>query len=99
MSTPEENLEIALDDARESASREQAIDGLEAANDCDALAEVVRADDVESQYRELAMTKLAHPQCKATLETLHESGEIPDSLREQAEELLGDTPSDSGTGP
>lgn len=99
MSTPEENLEIALDDAREAESREQAIGALQTANDCDALAEVVRADDVESEYRELAMTKLAHPQCKATLETLHESGEIPDSLRDQAEELLQDTPDDSGAGP
>ncbi|MFC7138704.1 hypothetical protein ACFQMA_02495 [Halosimplex aquaticum] len=99
MSTPEENLEIALDDARESESREQAIDGLQTANECDMLAEIVRADGVESRYRELAMTKLGHPQCKATLETLHESGEIPDSLRDQAEELLGNTPDDSGAGP
>ncbi|WP_436926594.1 hypothetical protein [Halosimplex amylolyticum] len=99
MSTPEENLEIALDDARESESREQAIDGLQAANECDMLAEVVRRDDVASQYRELAMTKLGRPQCEATLETLHESDAIPDSLREQAEELLGDAPDDAGAGP
>ncbi|WP_459191871.1 hypothetical protein [Halosimplex sp. J119] len=99
MSTPEENLEVALDDSRDAEAREAALDDLETANDCDKLSDVVRRDEIDDRYRERALSKLAHPQCKATLETLSESDDLPEPLREQAEELLGETPGDSGAGP
>lgn len=56
-------------------------------------------DDIEEQYREQALTGLAHPQCKSTLQTLVESGDLSESLQKQAEALLHDTPDDSGAGP
>lgn len=44
-------------------------------------------DDIEEQYREQALTGLAHPQCKSTLQTLVESGDLSESLQERAETL------------
>lgn len=99
MSTPEENFETAVDEAGETEARERAINQLETASDCDRLADLVRMDDLEEQYREQALTSLAHPQCKPVLRTLVESGNLPESLQERAETLLRDTADDSGAGP
>lgn len=99
MSTPKENLEIAADESNEREAREEAIGWLEAANECDMLAELVQMDDLEEHIREQALTSLAHPQCKPTLETLADSEALPASLEEQASSLLQDTPDDSGAGP
>lgn len=99
MSTQEENFEIVVDDSRSADSRKRAIDELESANECDRLSALARRDDVERQYRERAVAGLAHPQCKGMLEELVENGDLPESLREQAEKLLRETPDDSGAGP
>lgn len=99
MSTPEENLEIAADESSDRAARESAIEDLEAANECDMLAELVQTDSLEKQFREQALTSLGHPQCESMLQKLVDSGDLSDGLQEQAEELLQDTPGDSGAGP
>lgn len=99
MSTPEENFETAMDESSEAEARETAIGELETANDCDRLAELTRADDLEERYRERALTGLAHPQCKSVLQTLVEDGDLPASLREQAETLVEETPDGAGAGP
>lgn len=99
MSTPEENVEIALDESYDDSARESAIDDLETANECDRLADVVLDDDVDDRYRKRALTGLAHPQCTATLRTLAGNGDLPQSMRERAEELLDDTVESAGAGP
>lgn len=99
MSTPEENLSIVMDGSRQPAARERAIDGLEAANECEKLAEIVRRSDVDDRFRELALTALAHPQCTATLGRVAEADDVPADLRERAETLLRNTPEDAGAGP
>lgn len=99
MSPPEEDVAIAVDGSRQTEEREQAIDRLEAANECAKLAEVVRRSDVDDRFRELALTALAHPQCTTTLERITESDDVPGSLREQAGTLLRNTPDDAGAGP
>ena len=99
MSTPEENVEIALDESNDDSARESAIDDLETANECDRLADIVLDDNVDDRYREQALASLAHPQCTATLRTLAEDDDLPQSMRDRAEELLDDTPESAGAGP
>lgn len=99
MSTPEEDFETAIDDSADGDGREQAIDELQTANECDSLAQLARMDDLSEQYRELAVRNLGHPQCKTMLSTIIDEGELPDSLQEVAESVLADTPDDSGAGP
>lgn len=99
MSTPEDDFETALDSSSDPAARERAIGELETANDCDKLADLARNDDLDETYREQALTGLAHPQCKSMLREVAEGGDLPESLRKRAEELLEDTPDDSGAGP
>lgn len=98
MSTPEENFEIAVDETGEREARERAIDGLQTANECAKLADLVRTDGLDERYRERALTNLAHPQCKPMLQTLVEGGELSESLQEQAETHLETTPDGSGVG-
>lgn len=99
MSTPKENFEIAADGSNQLEAREEAIEWLEAANECDMLAELARMNDLEEQLREQALTRLSHPPCKQMLRTLADSGDLPESFQEQAEALVRDTPDDSGAGP
>jgi hypothetical protein len=96
MSTPEENAEIAVDESQEASAREKAIDGLEAANECGSLADVVLNERVDDRYRERALTALAHPQCTATLRSLAESSDLSRSMRQRAQELLAETPDSAG---
>lgn len=99
MSTPEENLETAVDESSEREARLGAIDVLETANECDSLAEIVTRDGIDEQYREQALESLAHPQCKTTLRGLVDDGDLTESLRERAETLLAETPDGAGAGP
>ncbi|WP_232685803.1 hypothetical protein [Halobacterium zhouii] len=99
MSTPEENFEIATDGSNELATRAEAIDWLEAANECDMLAELARMNDLDDRLREEALTYMAHPPCEQLLRTVADGGDLPASLQEQAETLLRDTPDDAGASP
>ncbi|NHN60300.1 MULTISPECIES: hypothetical protein [Halorussus] len=99
MSTPEQNLETAMDGSSDDEARERAIDELETANECDALADLARSADLAERYRERALEKLATPQCDSKLAELVDGGELPGSLRERAESLLEETPEDAGAGP
>lgn len=99
MATPEEYFKTATDESRDMDARERAIDNLETANDCDRLAALVRMGDIEEQYRERALTGLAHPQCKSMLQTLVDDGDVPESLESRAENLLQETADDAGAGP
>ena len=99
MSAPEQNVETATDSSSDREAREEAIETLEAANECDELADLALTDDLEEEYRERALTALGHPQCKTKLQQLVDGGEIPESLRSRAESLLEETPDDAGAGP
>ena len=99
MSTPEANFEIAVDDSRDEQERRQAIDSLEAANECDLLANLVQRDDLSAALRETALESLAHPQCKPMLAKVGEDDDLPESLADQAATLLEETPDDAGAGP
>ena len=99
MSTPEAHFEAVKDESSDDQRREEAIEGLEAANECDMLADIVRDDDIDSRFREQALNSLGHPQCKSMLETVVESEDLPESQQQRAEQLLQETPDDSGAGP
>ena len=99
MSTPEENFETAIDESSEREARQQAIDTLETANECDSLAEIAAKEDIDEGIRERALESLAHPQCKARLQALVDDGELTESLEERGESLLAETPDDAGAGP
>lgn len=99
MGTPEENFETARDESSDGDARERAINQLEAANECDMLADLVRNGDLEKEYREQALKSLAHPQCKPMLETLVEDGDLSETYQEKGKSLLSQTPDDSGAGP
>lgn len=94
--TPEENLETALDPSSERDTRMRVIENLEAANECDGLARIVREDDLDERVRERALESLAHPQCEPVLRTLLEEGQLAASFQRQAESLLEETPDDAG---
>lgn len=98
MSDPEKSFEIAVDQTNDRPTRTNAIDELESANECSRLAEIVQRDDLEDQYREEAVIKMASPQCKDTLESLLAAGELPDFITERAETLLQETPDHPGGG-
>lgn len=99
MSTPEENYEIATDDSSDADTREEAIDALEAANECQRLQEIVHSDGLEERVRERALEGLANPQCRPTLENIADGGDLDGSLRERAESLLEETPEGTGGSP
>lgn len=99
MSTPEQNFETAMDEESDDEAREQAINDLETANECDALADLAQSGDIAEEYREQALAGLAHPQCKSMLQEVADGGDLPDSLRERAESLLDEIPDDAGAGP
>lgn len=99
MTNQGEYFEIAADASNDDETREGAINSLEAANECNLLAELVRMDDLEEVYRKMALTSLAHPPCSSMLRSLVEEGELSDPYRERAENLLENTPEDSGAGP
>lgn len=90
MSTPEESFETAMDESSDDAAREEAIDALEAANECASLAAVVERDDVADRFRRQALDALATPQCDSALRRLSEHDALDASLREDAERLLED---------
>lgn len=99
MSNLDADFETARDESNERSEREDAIDELRTANACDRLAELATMDDLGEEFRELAVEKLATPQCKPKLESLVESGDLPDSMHQQAETMLEETPDDAGAGP
>lgn len=98
MSDPAESFDIAVDESNDREARTDAIDELESANECGKLAEIVQRDDLADEYREEAVIKMASPQCKDTLETLLDSGDLPESLAKRAETMLQDTPDHPGGG-
>ena len=96
MTETDERYDTAVDESSDAEAREQAIDDLEAANECDQLAKLVRADGLDDRYREQALASLAHPACEQTLERLLDAEDLPESLRGRAEELAQETPEDAG---
>lgn len=99
MSAPEESFDIAVDDSNSAERRRSAIDDLRAANECARLANIVTRDDLDSEFREMAVSCLANPQCGTTLRDLLDDGEVPESLRDHAERRLQESPDDTGAGP
>lgn len=98
MGAPAANFETVVDESTADERREQAIDELRTANECKRLAELVEANELEMQYREQALTSVANPQCKPTLEMLAENEDLPEPLRKEAGSLLQEMPDDSGSG-
>lgn len=88
--TPEECIELAVDEAADKDEREDAIHSLKMANECDELEGLVRMDELEDHYRQRALQALATPQCDSTLQELVAEGPLKQSLQEMAEGLLHD---------
>ena len=96
MSAAEENFDTVADESSGDEDRERAISELETANECAKLADLVRMDSLDARYREQALEGLGHPQCRSTLETIVDDGDVPESLRDRAETLLEELPGDPG---
>ncbi|SEW02815.1 hypothetical protein [Natrinema salifodinae] len=86
--TPAECIDLALDDAATDEARTDAIHELKTANECDELAALVRRDELDDRYRRQALQSLATGQCDSMLRKLTEDEDVPQSLREEAEELF-----------
>ncbi|RBI58989.1 hypothetical protein DMJ13_24580 [halophilic archaeon] len=86
--TPKECVDLAVDESASKDRREDAIQELKTANECDELEKLVRMDGLDDRYRERALRALATPQCDSTLRELVEEGPLDESLRESATELL-----------
>lgn len=52
MKTPQKNFEIAVDESHGREAREDAIDNLQTAIECDKLADLVRMNELDEQYRQ-----------------------------------------------
>lgn len=88
VSTPEESFETAVDESSDREAREAAIEALEAANECDMLAEVVTRTDLADDLRRRALDALATPQCEATMQDL--AADDGFDLSDEAGRLLED---------
>ena len=86
--TPEECIDLAIDEGADEADREGAIRELKTANECDELEALVRRESLDEQYRRQALEALATPQCDSTLRELVEEEPVGGSLQDDAEELL-----------
>ena len=89
--TPEECIELVVDESAGEDQREDAIHELKLANECDELASLARTDDLSERYRERALRALATPQCDTTLHELVEDEGLDQSLRDEAKRLLDET--------
>ena len=99
MSGIDDNFDTAVDESNGDDEREAAISELQTANACSQLDDLVRMDELDDRYRERALEGLGHPQCRSTLQTLVEEGDLPESLRDRAEALfeeMPDNPEDMG---
>ena len=94
--TPTECVDLAVDESATDEQREDAVDELRTANECDELEELVRKDDLDDRYRERALRALATPQCDSTLRELVEESSLDESLRDDAEALLREVEENSG---
>ena len=89
--TPEECIELVVDESAGEDQREDAIHELKLANECDELASLARRDGLSERYRELALRALVTPQCDTTLYGLVEDEGIDQSIRDEAKCLLAET--------
>lgn len=81
--TPEECVELALDDGADADDRERAIHELKLANECDELGQLVRRESLAEEYRRGALRALETPQCGATLRELVEDDDLDGWLADE----------------
>ncbi|MFC6769584.1 hypothetical protein [Natrinema soli] len=86
--TPEDCVELALDEEAAEADRTDAIHELKLANECDELEALVREASVDDWYRRHALEALTTPQCDSTLRELVDDEPLEGPLHQEAEELL-----------
>ena len=92
--TPQECVDLASDTTASREERENAIDELRTANECDELAAVATNDALDADYRRYALEAMATPQCEEMLGKLTEGGDLEGSLERTAETLLDDSSED-----
>lgn len=88
--TPEECVELATDASADREDREEALEALKLANECDELADLVRTEDLEDQYRQQAIHFMGTAQCDSMLQTLVDEESLEQPLQREAEEVLSD---------
>ncbi|WP_339104792.1 hypothetical protein [Haloterrigena salinisoli] len=86
--TPEECIDLALDEGADEEQRAGAIRELKTANECDELAALVREGDIADRYRRQALEAMATSQCDSALRHLVDDAALEDPLQRDAEELL-----------
>ena len=92
--TPQECVTLAVDTTAPREAREDAIDDLRRANECDELADIAMDEGLETDYRRYALRAVATTQCDATLRDIVDRDDLEPSLQREAEALLHDLDSD-----
>jgi len=86
--TPIECVDVATDSSAADADREDAIEALKLAHECDELAALVREENLEAQFRRRALDSLGTPQCDSMLRDLVEKASLGPDLQSRAKDLL-----------
>ena len=89
MSSSKQSFQTAVNKSLSRDEREDAIDALVDADACERLAILIQMSGIDGPLRRRALNGMAEAECTDLLRTLTESGGLEDSLRDDAEELLG----------
>ncbi|WP_232688752.1 hypothetical protein [Halobacterium zhouii] len=88
MASAKENFRTAVNKTPSRHEREDAIDDLISAGECEKLALLVQLSGLRGSLRRRALNGMADADCDDLLATLAETGGLEESLQEDAEELL-----------
>lgn len=88
MSAPKQDFQTAVDKTPSRDEREDAIDALVDAGECERLAILVQMDGLAGPFRRRALNGMAQAGCSDLLRTIVENGGLEESLQSDARELL-----------
>ncbi|WP_440008711.1 hypothetical protein [Halomicrococcus sp. SG-WS-1] len=88
MSAPKQDFQTAVDKTPSRDEREDAIDALVDAGECEKLAILVQMDGLDGPFRRRALNGMAQAECSDLLRTIVENGGLEESLQSDGRELL-----------
>lgn len=88
MSSPSQNFQTAVDKKPDRDEREDAIDALADADECDKLAVIAQMSGLDGPLRRRALNAMGRAECTDVLRALVEDGGLDESLQSDAERLL-----------
>jgi hypothetical protein len=88
MSSPSQQFQTAVDKKPDRSEREDAVDDLADAGECDKLAVLAQMSGLDGPLRRRALNAMGRAGCTDVLRALVENGGLEESLRSDAERLL-----------